>query len=565
MTDDPLKIRAEEPTTRARRRTARQRPQRLPWIVGSCATLAVVVGWALFHYGSAPDAAQPGKAEVAARAESPDEAEPTVAASDGAAASKLRTEEIVADDGKRLWASPTVGEPIGLEFLPDGVQALVRIRLAELAQHDEGPKIFAALGPWGAGAMASVREATATRPEEVEALTVAPVVLADGQLDLVFRVDLLRPWTLLQLRERFPTGRDADLQGQQVRRVGPRSCWLPAAREGRTLVVCPDELLEPLLLGGGAQPAVVRDIERLLDRSDQQRTALLLVAPKFLESGGVHLLAGPGEPLRDVLDWATDRGATAILASAHLADDLFVEVRATPQLQIPPRSFALMLGDRVAQSSNQVEDLVLAETWLPYGRKVVARFPSMLRVLSRYTRVAEEDGMAVLRCYLPAVAAHNLLTAAELMLACPTGAPSTAATGDPAVGPATDDGIETRLARRSSLVFTKDTLEAALAMLAQDMGVPIEIRGRDLQLDGITKNQSLAIALRDRPAREILLEILLRANPDRTAAGPADSRQKLVYLLDPAGAAARRIVVTTRSAAAQRGEELPSVFRQQGP
>ena len=49
----------------------------------------------------------------------------------------------------------------------------------------------------------------------------------------------------------------------------------------------------------------------------------------------------------------------------------------------------------------------------------------------------------------------------------------------------------------------------------------------------MTQNQTLALELRDKPAGEILVEILRRANPDRTATGPADPRQKLVYVVEP--------------------------------
>jgi hypothetical protein len=51
------------------------------------------------------------------------------------------------------------------------------------------------------------------------------------------------------------------------------------------------------------------------------------------------------------------------------------------------------------------------------------------------------------------------------------------------------------------------------------------------------------------------VELLRRANPDKEATGPADPRQKLVYVIQEG-----RIVVTTRSAAVRDGLELPKVF-----
>ena len=92
------------------------------------------------------------------------------------------------------------------------------------------------------------------------------------------------------------------------------------------------------------------------------------------------------------------------------------------------------------------------------------------------------------------------------------------------------------------------------------MGVDIEILGRDLQLAGITKNQSFGIDLKDQPACDILLEILRLANPDRAATGAADPRQMLVYTIQHSAVDKWRIVVTTRAAAAARGDRLPDIF-----
>ena len=91
----------------------------------------------------------------------------------------------------------------------------------------------------------------------------------------------------------------------------------------------------------------------------------------------------------------------------------------------------------------------------------------------------------------------------------------------------------------------------------------ITILGPDLQADGITRNQQLAIDIEDRPAEEILVEILRRANPDKSATGPDDPRQKLVYVLKPAApGGAEAIFITTRARAAERQETLPVVFTQ---
>ena len=102
----------------------------------------------------------------------------------------------------------------------------------------------------------------------------------------------------------------------------------------------------------------------------------------------------------------------------------------------------------------------------------------------------------------------------------------------------------------------------AVKYLSDEIGVPIVILGGDLQLEGITKNQSFGLDASNTPAEQVLLQILTRANPDKTATGPADPKQKLVYVIRPGDDGRDTICVTTRSAAAKRGEALPPVFRE---
>ena len=198
----------------------------------------------------------------------------------------------------------------------------------------------------------------------------------------------------------------------------------------------------------------------------------------------------------------------------------------------------------------------------------MARFPEMLRKLALYTRSGFESDHAVLRCYLPVTAGHNLLMAAELTVAETPGA-ATVAEAATSVKAATDvspaAGVKEKLAKVTSLKFAKDTLESALEQLSQDIGAPIVIRGPDLQADGITKNQSFGIDAANKPAAEILVEILRLANPDKTATGPNDAKQKLVYIIEQKPDKTDQIVVTTRAKAAERKDDLPAAFRVEKP
>ena len=79
--------------------------------------------------------------------------------------------------------------------------------------------------------------------------------------------------------------------------------------------------------------------------------------------------------------------------------------------------------------------------------------------------------------------------------------------------------------------------------------MPMEILGTDLQLEGITKNQSFGLNEQDSPAEAVLRSILKKSDP----AG------RLVYVVRDRGGVAS-IEITTKAAAAKRGDTLPPGF-----
>jgi len=109
--------------------------------------------------------------------------------------------------------------------------------------------------------------------------------------------------------------------------------------------------------------------------------------------------------------------------------------------------------------------------------------------------------------------------------------------------------VSDKLQKKISLVFDNEPLDKTMQIIAGEIGVPIEILGGDLQLDGITKNQAIrGIALKETAAEQVLLEIFLKANPDG----------KLVYLVKPkAPGGPEMIFITTRTQAEKRKDKLP--------
>jgi hypothetical protein len=424
--------------------------------------------------------------------------------------------------------------------------------------------VLAALGPWGQQATGQLESLLKAKVDELDSVLIAVIANQQGELQTCLRVVFVSPWTDEELTARLPGSGAAAIHGAAYRTLNGLAYFLAPAGGAcaRALIVSPVGEVKSLLASGGEAPALVRDIESLVERSDADRMATVIVAPKFLQAAGNDLLVSAAAPLHDAAEWLIGDEVAVVSISAHWDDNFFAELRAAPTLNMPPRRLATKLLQQIAAAPDEIEAITLAAPWSPYGRKVLARFPAMLRALARYTRADEADRQAIVRAYLPPQAGHNLLMAAELLLTQPReGAAVTDA--EPAPHPKT---LRELLAVPTSLKFSKETLERALELLAEDAGIEITIRGADLQAEGITKNQSLALDLRGQPAGEILLEILLRANPDRTTTGPGDSRQKLVYVVeeqDEAGPG--RIIVTTRTAATRRAEPLPDEFMPMQP
>jgi hypothetical protein len=371
--------------------------------------------------------------------------------------------------------------------------------------------------------------------QNIETLLVALINREEGwQYSL--RATFAVPWNEGKIAQRSKSETSNDL-----------AVFLPESGQGRIIVACPQSSVKDLKEQDYSPAILARDLERLLAHTDAERTATLLMTAKFLDTEGRELLSQHAEGLRTAFHALIPDNASAVAISVNLGDQFFWELQATTVQNAPAHRFANKFAKQLASAQNQLAALLKTNPPHPYGKAVEGRFPAMLKMTSEYTRTSHADGIAMARCYLPLSAAHNLLLASRLRLSEP---------GQPHTPVAKPVSVTEQLDQVTTLSFPKETLEKALEMLSMDLKIPLQIAGRDLQLEGITKNQTLSLDLRDRKAGDILVAILRQANPDRTATSAADPRQKLVFVIR-----GDAIIVTTRSAAAQRNEELPEVFR----
>jgi hypothetical protein len=175
--------------------------------------------------------------------------------------------------------------------------------------------------------------------------------------------------------------------------------------------------------------------------------------------------------------------------------------------------------------------------------------------------------------YLPSQALPQVAIATLLALNAPAAsdaAMQAVATSEPALT------IDDMLNLKMSVSFDQESLEFALdaimgafkqSLPPGSAAPPARIVGSDLELMGITQNQQVRdFSQADVRFREVLTDLVIRANPDKSATGPSDPKQALIWVVAATseGSGGSEILITTRQAAQSNGYSLPTEFRLPG-
>jgi eukaryotic-like serine/threonine-protein kinase len=460
------------------------------------------------------------------------------------------------------WASPTTGKPPSLAYLPPGSQLILLARPAAIVADQEGRQFVTSLGPRVAEGIATLDSLCGCRLEEIAEVQAGWQAGGDAA---TASGDMVSGWTV-RFREPSPLLDDADarakawgetterdVDGETVHAGTSLSFWLPAAEQGRVLVMGPAAILDAMVAARNAGPeqdddalaaSLPQDLEQLVGMLDRTRHLTLLGSPYYLLTDGRPLMAGPLAGLVEPLGSFFGDGVKAAALSLHFGDNFYAEVDTIATRAEPAKSLAGRLAQQIEKVADAVETYCDAINPHPYGRKLVRRLPSMIRVVAANARCGAEGKGVVLNTYLPRHAGHNLVLASELALEQTPGSAVAAVPGKtPAAAPAGSAG---GLQKKMTLVFAKDTLEKSIQMLSDEIGIPMEILGGDLQLEGITKNQSFELDERDKSADAVLRTILAKS----------DLAGRLVYVIRKRDGV-ESIEITTKAAAAERGDTLP--------
>lgn len=577
------------PTRVGRRKSSGMTPGKLAAILGSAAALliAILVGLSFLGGDETPTPQDAPTLSDGADSTAPNNqlAQGSSHASDAAATSTQppkveppatplpettgSTHEVVADDGTLPWASPTNGPPIDLSYLPSGSQMFAAFRPADLLASQHGAAVMQALGPRFDTWVKTWEDGAGFKLNEVEQITLALYENSGNPPRAAIVVRLKSPLDEATLLSRWGNPPPKQQGGGTTYSAKGWSFYVPTNQPGVFLMGSASEV-EEVAKNPQTQPLLGREMERLLRVSDSQRHVSVLFAPNFLFYDAQKLFSGDFQKLREPVQDFLGDGLQASLASVHFGEPFYVEMRLAGTLDRDKRQLASDMQERLAQLPNQVEDYVARLVPHPYWRKLALRFPSMIRFLHQQTRIAAEGDHAIINAALPGKAAPNLIAASELTLVSQPGAAYVADTAPAKRG---FKDLNELLEYKFSLSFPQQSLDFAMRDVATevrdgnpDLPFPFDIKilGKDLEMNGITQNQSIRdFEARDKPLKEVLTALVMKANPITTVKAPNEPDQKLIWVVgpDPADPTKKVILITTRDAAAAKNYELPDAFK----
>ena len=465
---------------------------------------------------------------------------------------------VIHDDNVSLWASPTDGEALALQFLPPGTQFIAHVRMRELLSHDEGTRLLRALGPNANQMFGQWQSRIGIQPEQIESLVLAytPRDAAAPEKTLLIRFtdgvqaeDLIKKFT----PQNEGNGLLAVVDEQSVYAPNDANVW----------VVGTTQTVQQLIAAGKNRPLMRRGFEKLLSVSDSSRHVSLVTSPNFLLVGGRKLFRDADLSWRDSLLDLLGDGHKAISFSLHLSESFYVELRIAPRSNVDVHLAAKRLRDRFGRLPDRVMKFLGQANVHPYWQRLAERLPTMVQFAVDHGRVVPSDGQVVANLVLPSTAAHNLVLAGEMAIwAGEKDSQSSSQVRSFAIDEILDHSM--------TFQFDQLSLEGAVRDLASRVneelpGANLEIRiaGGDLQLEGITRNQQIkGFSIENESVAQVLTRLLMKANPVTTVRFPTEKDQKLVWVVDPVPASAvRSLVITTRAATERKGYDLPQIFR----
>ena len=484
---------------------------------------------------------------------------------------------VTVDDGERLWQSPTVGAAINIDLIPPAPRIIFSVRPNELLESEEGKRVVQSMGPDFQSFLTQWDDLTSLELNNIRHMTISMHV-GEG--------DSYVPCFLIELTDQIGSEELLELLGQpdpdsagefgSLYRGKNTYYFLPASDKksendqftvSRILIGPKEELVG--FVNNAPGNSLAGPMLKMSRWADYERHfTVFFVRSALFNSEGQKLMQGALAKLNRPFDLFLHDSINGVLLSFHLDHGTYLEMMLEHNIDIRTEELGQAIDETLSSTRDNIIKYVASLSSNEYWNQVKALFPGMLVQLRKEIRIGVEHRHLVANCWLPPTALENLIVASELTLSSTPGVE--VAVAKPKIPQSLDELLKTK---RSIDIVSQDLInciEVFKNEINDDFGnlsFPFDIKllGNDLRADGITQNQRISDFSRtDKPVSVILTDMLFQANPDKNATGPKDPRCKLVWVIaeDPNQPGQEIILITTRTAAKNKGWELPPDFQE---
>lgn len=481
----------------------------------------------------------------------------------------------VVSDAAAPWAPPGTEPPMELAMIPRGPQAIL-VGKPEAFQQAAGAQLSAAFSAELGEIWQTLETRTGVAREQIERMIMAfdggPSVAMAIRLDQPVALEaLMSRWQVEPARtpEGFTILVDDDDPQADVFYVRDPSA---GAMVEQFAIGSLDQIKDVAELEGSVIP-LPRSLETLWKSADGSADLTVMVLPNFLFADGRDFLLTYAPAIIEPLKSMLQPDVAGMLLTSTFSPQWYVEVRMVPGARTTAPVLSRRLEEVVEQWPRWAESFLIESSPDGSWRRLAVRFPQMLTAARQYARFGVSGETAIANIYLPSEAAANLTLASFLAINTPRGTIASLTPGMTAGG--TSGGkplpLTEQLELELSVSFDQESLEFAGQAVMDELKGQLPtgseepryvLIGGDLEKEGITQNQQVRdFNMRQKTLREILTQLVMLANIDKSVTQPNQPEQLLVWVIgpDPNNPGQQAFLITTR-AGAEGKYELPKEF-----
>ncbi|WP_417750064.1 hypothetical protein [Rosistilla oblonga] len=484
---------------------------------------------------------------------------------------------LVSEDRFALWMPPDESQPPKLSMLPPGPQMIVVLRPANIIASGPGRKLMAALDTELQPALAALEKRIGVPLGEVERLTMAIEGGSAGGIQAALSVELVDEKSLGSLRKAWGDPEAAVVAGDQTIFAGEavdtdayyvaKESPVDSMSIQHFAVGSVKQIQQVAEIGGGEIP-LPRQFEQTWNHVRGDGDLTVVATPNFLFADGKRMLIDYAPSVIAPLKQMLIPDSSVAMLTMQFAPTWYGEVRLAPGGGASAAALSQRLKQQFSDFPLQAEAFLNRSTPHPSWRGLALRLPRMLDALGAQSRTGVSENQAVANFYLPSHAAPNVLLGSWLAMNTPEGTVSMAA-GPAATKPWT---VEEMLEKPIKVSFEQEPLHFAGSTVVDEVnnirpkGSPelkVVIIGNDLQKMGITQNQQIRnFKAEGVKVRDVLTQLVQRANIVKDLTDPADPQQALIWLVgpDPEAPDSKVVLITTRDGAKAAGYTLQPEF-----